>query len=117
MKKLCFLTALFICLNLTFISNANAETRNWCGKYFEQNEQGFLRIPMADVRQGSHSCTPEDFASRSQISGTVNIALNFTKSISTLANWSKFNNHIIEISGKLKHGEISRTRLIRDTGI
>ena len=117
MKKLCFLIALLICINLPLSSYAATDTHNWCGMYFEQDEQGFIRIPMADLRQGSSICTPEDFAQRAQTSGTVNIALNFNNSRSTLGHWRKFDNHILEIRGKLKKGEISRTRFIRDTGI
>lgn len=117
MKKLCFLASLFICLNLPILSHANTETYNWCGIYFEKAEQAFIRIPIADLRKGSSICTPENYAERAGISGSVNIALDFKTKRSNLGNWRKFDNHVLEISGKLKNGAITRTRLIRDAGI
>ena len=117
MKKLCFLTSLFICLNLPLLSHANTETQNWCGIYFENAEQGFLRIPIADIRQGSKTCNLENYAERAQMSGTVNIAIDITRSPSTLGHWRKFDSHVLEVNGKLKNGEITHTRFIRDMGI
>jgi hypothetical protein len=117
MKKLCFLTSLFVCLNQPVLSHANTETHNWCGIYFEKAEQAFIRIPMADLHKGSSFCTTESYAERVGIAGSVNIALDFRANRSNLGNWRKFDNHVLEISGKLKNGTITRTRLIRDAGM
>ena len=117
MKKLGFLTALLVCLNFPFLSMAKTETYNWCGIYFEEAEQGYLRIPLADLRNGSTTCTLEDYTSRAQTSGTVNVALDITESRSALGYWRKFNNHVLEISGKLQRGEINHTHFIRDMGL
>lgn len=117
MKKLCFLTALFICLNFPLLSHANIETHNWCGIYFEQNNQGFIRIPMVDLHRGSAVCNLDDYAVRVQTSGAVSVAVDITQSRSSLGHWRKFDNHVLEIRGKLKNGEITRTKLIRDLGI
>ena len=116
MRKLCFLTLLLLCLSFPISTQANVETYNWCGTYFEKDDQGFIRIPMADLRAGSSNCDVESYSSRILSSGTVNIALGFTKSRSAVSNWRKFNNHLLEVRGKLKNGEITSTRLIRDVG-
>lgn len=115
MQKLCLTALLLLCFSLP--TNAYAENNNWCGIYFEENDQGFIRIPISDIRTGSGDCNGENYTTRTSSFGSTKIALDFTKNRSALGYWRKFNNHIIEIRGKLNYGEIKNPRLIRDLGI
>lgn len=116
MKKLALLM-LFLCFCLSFAGSALADTANWCGTYFEEDGRAFLRLARDDFGIGSSSCNQETYDERTARSGTANIALDFSGRHSTLGDWRKFNNHLIEIRGKYRNGYITRTRFVRDMGI
>jgi len=116
MKKLAVL-ALFLCLVSTSAGFAASDTENWCGTYFEHEDRGYIRLAMADLPTGSSSCSVDTYNERIEKAGHANIALDFTKNRSTISNWRKFSDHVIEIRGKLKNGFISNARFIRDLGL
>lgn len=116
MLKTCSLALLFILISFDSNSLAGTPTLNWCGTYFEQNNQGFIRVPLLESKTGSHSCSLEEYNQRASY-GSIDLALNFAKNRTTLNNWKKFNNHVIVIRGKIKNGKISKTRFVRDVGI
>lgn len=115
MKK-AVLALLFLCLSNIPLHNASAETENWCGKYFEENNRGYIRLARNDFGIGSADCSHSGYNKRASESGTANIELEFTRSNSTVKKWRKFNNHLIEVRGKFSNGSITGTRFIRDMG-
>lgn len=115
MKKIATL-ALFLCMFSLNAGLADNNVENWCGTYFEDNGQGFLRLAREDFGTGSSNCDISEYHEKAKKSGTANIALNFSRS-STLNNWRKFNNHVIEIRGKFHNGYIKSTRFVRDMGV
>ena len=115
MKQIALL-ALFLCFISTHASLADSSIENWCGTYFEDNGQGYLRLEREDFGTGSKDCTVDNYNQRAQNSGTANIALDFNRN-STLSNWRKFTNHVIEIRGKFQNGSLKSTRFVRDMGI
>lgn len=117
MQKLIYTILLLVIFATVTITSAHAKTTNWCGTYFEEDNQGYLRIAIDDIQKGGSSCTPESYYARIQNSGAAKIYLDFAKHYSMVANWRKFNNHILEIRGKLDYGKIISPRLIRDIGI
>ena len=117
MRQLCYTTLLFISLSFICLKPAQAEINNWCGAYFEEENTGYLRIAMSDIKNGNSRCTYESYYTRAQTSGTAKIALSFSKQRSAVTNWRKFDNHILEVRGKLENGEITSPRFVRDLGI
>lgn len=115
MKKIAIL-ALFLCITSTKAGLAESNTENWCGTYFENNGQAYLRLAREDFGTGSSECNVDTYTKKAQNSGTANIALDFNKN-STINNWRKFNNHVIEVRGKLRNGYLRSTRFIRDMGV
>lgn len=116
MKKTALLL-LFLCLSNSYAPNVLAETENWCGKYFEQDGRGYIRLARNDFGIGSSDCSLNGYAKRAEESGTANIELEFTRNRSTVNKWRKFHNHLIEVRGKFSNGSISGTRFIRDMGV
>ena len=116
MLKTCFLTLLFVLISFNSEGYAETSTLNWCGTYFEENQQGYIRVPFREIRTGSQSCSFEEYNQRMNTGG-IAIALDFIKSKSALNNWRKFSNHLIVVRGKIKNGNIINTRFIRDVGI
>ncbi len=116
MKKIA-LIALFLCVFLSSTSHADSNIENYCGTYFEDNGRGFIRLARVDFGTGSSSCDVNNYYDRAQKSGTADIALNFNRQRSTISNWRKFNNHVIEVRGKFQNGYINSTRFIRDMGV
>ncbi len=116
MKKTA-LALLFLCLSNITISPATAETENWCGKYFEEGERGYIQLARNDFGIGSSDCSHIGYNKRVSENGTANIELEFTRNRSTIKKWRKFNNHLIEVRGKFANGSITGTRFIRDMGI
>lgn len=115
MKKIALL-ALFLCIVSTKAGLADNNIENWCGTYFEDNGQAFLRLAKEDFGIGSSECNVDDYHEKAEKSGTANIALDLTRN-STLNNWRKFNNHVIEVRGKFRNGYIKSTRFVRDMGV
>lgn len=115
MKKIALL-ALFLCMFSTPAGLADNRVENWCGTYFEDNGQGYLRLAREDFGTGSTACNITDYYEKAQKSGTANIMLDFTHN-STLTNWRKFNNHVIEVRGKFQNGYLRSARFIRDMGV
>lgn len=109
--------ALFLCVSASTTGLANNNTENWCGTYFEDNGRGYIRLAREDFGSGSSNCTPQTYQERVENSGTANIALDFTHNRSTVNNWRKFNNHLIEVRGKFRNGYIDDTRFVRDMGV
>lgn len=116
MQKLSFLILLFLCIFST-LSQAYAENLNLCGTYFEDNDRSFLRVARQDLYDGSSNCDIDSYHERVMNSGYVNLALNHTKNRPVPASWNKFNDHVIEIRGKIRNGTITSTKLIRDAGV
>ena len=116
MQKLSRIVLLFLCI-ISPLSSAFAENLNLCGTYFENNNRGFLRIAREDLYNGSEHCDMDSYHSRVKNSGYVNLALNHTKNRPVSATWNKFNDHIIEVRGKIRDGMITNTKLIRDAGV
>ena len=114
MRKTIFVIIL-LCLNLIIpvTGNSNTNTEQWCGTYFESNGQGYIRLAIQDFSTGSSNCSISSYEKRAEKSGTANIALNMRSP----HKWRKFDNHLIVIRGKLRNGQIDRTRFIRDLGI
>ena len=115
MQKHGLKTLLLLCTILP--TTTKAESNNWCGLYFEENNQSFIRLPMSDVRTGSDTCNYENYITRARDHGTAKIALEFTKNRSALNHWRKFDGHLIEVRGKLHNGEIRTPRFVRDLGV
>lgn len=116
MLKTCFFTLLFLLISVSSEGYAETSTLNWCGTYFEENEQGFIRVPYEEFKTGSQSCSIEEYNHRVK-TGSIAIALDFIKSRSALNNWRKFSNHVIVVRGKIRNGNITNTRFVRDIGI
>ena len=116
MKKTVFIL-LFLCISNGYASNAQSETENWCGTYFEEDGRGYIRLAREDLGIGSSDCSLSSYQESIKASGTTNIALDFTKNRSTVSKWRKFNNHLIEVRGKFYNGTITSTRFIRDMGV
>ncbi len=116
MRKLLFLMLLLLCFSFSTTGHANTETLNWCGTYFENNNQGYLRLPRTDLFTGSQECSLISYNENVSNSGDILIALDFTKNRSALSHWRKFDNHLLEIRGKFRNGAITGTRLVRDIG-
>lgn len=116
MLKTCFFTLLFMLISFGSAGYAETPTLNWCGTYFEKDDQGFIRVPLLESKTGSKSCSSEEYNQRIKY-GSTNLILSFAKTRTTLNNWRKFNNHIIIVRGKIKNGKISKTRFVRDVGI
>lgn len=115
MKKL-GLSALFLCFILSSTSHAS-ETLNWCGTYFEDNGRGYIRLALEDLNSGSSSCSLPEYTKKVKNTGHTVIALDFTHNRSSLNNWRKFKNHLIEVRGKYRNGTIDSTRFVRDMGV
>lgn len=116
MKKVGLL-ALFLCFSICQATAASIDTMNWCGKYYEQNGTAYLRLARQDLIDGSSTCSPEEYVKKIEKNGQVSVALSFTKKISALGNWRKFENQLVEIRGKLRNGTIANPRFIRNMGI
>lgn len=116
MQKLSLWTLLFLCI-ICPLSSASAENLNLCGAYFEDNDRAFIRIARQDLHDGSSSCDINSYRERVMRSGYVNLALNHTKNRPISATWNKFNDHVIEVRGKIHNGTITGTKLIRDAGV
>ena len=114
------LTALVLFLLLAFVSPsyANYETdiEEWCGVYFEDKGQSYIRLSRSDIGIGSASCSLSTYQKKTQDKGIANIALDFTKT-STTFKWKKFDTHLIVVRGKFRNGRISNPRFIRDLGV
>jgi len=117
MLKTCLFALLFSLISFSSEGYAETSTLNWCGTYFEENEQGYIRVPVQEFKTGSQSCSLEEYNHRVSTSGSVSIALDFIKSRSALNNWRKFSNHVIIVRGKIRNGNITNTRFIRDVGL
>lgn len=114
MKKLIIIIMiLFIKLSFTPNVKSNVNTEQWCGTYFESNGQGYIRLPRQDFLTGSSHCSIENYEKRIEKSGVATIALDMRNP----HKWRKFDNHLIEIRGKFRNGQIDRTRFVRDLGI
>jgi len=116
MRKSYFLALLFLCMSFSCKSYA-AQTLNWCGTYFEENERGYLIISQDDLISGSDTCSTSNYKENLADGIPVVVALDFTKNRSALTNWRKFNNHLLEVRGKMRGGIITSTRFVRDFGI
>lgn len=116
MKKTALL-ALFLCMASPSAGLAENDTENWCGTYFEDNGQAFLRLAREDFGTGSSDCNIIDYQKKAETGGTADIALDFTHNRSTLNNWRKFTDHLIEVRGKFHNGYIKSTRFVRDMGV
>lgn len=117
MRKLFLLTLLFFCIGFSNEGFAKTETMNWCGTYFEENNISYLFVSQEDYIDGSKNCSIENFKNSIRITGIKSITLDFTKNRSKIGNWRKFQNHLIEIRGKLHNDVVSNARLVRDYGI
>jgi hypothetical protein len=117
MKKVIALV-LFLVLAYSPLSYANYETdtEEWCGVYFENQGQSYIRLSRSDLGIGSPRCSLSKYKQNSTQSGTANVALDFTKT-STTYKWKKFDTHLIVIRGKFRNGRINNPRFIRDLGI
>ena len=117
MKKLTALV-LFLLLALSSPSYANYETEieDWCGIYFEDQGQSYIRLLRSDIGIGSSSCSISKYQEKIQTTGTTNVALDFVKT-STTYKWKKFDTHLIVVRGKFRNGRINNPRFIRDLGI
>lgn len=115
MRKLIFLTLLFLCISLSVTNVARAENINWCGTYFESNNNSFIAIAPTEMAKGSQFCSAEKYRTTSA-SKTV-MLIDFNKNRSRVGNWRKFQNHVIEIRGKLRGtNRIINPRFVRDYG-
>jgi len=112
MRKI-FWTVLFLCS--CFCYTAKAENLNWCGKYFENNNHGFIIIPQEDIAKGRKNCSLKAYNSTTRTNGSIIVPLNF-KNRSKIANWRKFSQHIIVVRGKMRNNMITNTRFVRDLG-
>lgn len=118
MKKIATLALLLcMCIIIASLAQANTAKENWCGTYFEQSGRGYIRLAREDFGIGSQNCEIQAYLARTQKSGSTNIAINFERNKSTFNKWRKFHNHLIEIRGKLRNGQITDARFIRDMGI
>ena len=117
MRKLSFLAIVFMCLCFCPLSLADTEMLNWCGTYFEANNQSYLRIARGDLFTGSNICDIEVYHQRIMSSGHINLALNHSKNRNVAGKWRKFTDHVIEVRGKIQNGSIIGTRLVRDIGV
>ena len=117
MKKIITLV-LFLLLAYSPLSYANYETdtEEWCGVYFEDQGQGYIRLSRSDFGTGSSGCSISRYKQNSSNTGTANVALDFTKT-STTNKWKKLNSHLIVVRGKFRNGRISNPRFIRDLGV
>lgn len=117
MKKAITLVLLLM-LAYTPLSYANYETdtEEWCGVYFEKENQSYIRLSRSDLGIGSPRCSLSKYQQNSQQTGTANVALDFTKS-STTHKWRKFDTHLIVVRGKFRNGRINNPRFIRDLGV
>ncbi len=116
MQKLSLMILLFLCI-ISPLSSAFAENINLCGTYFEDNDRSFIRIARQDLFNGSNNCDIEAYQERVMQSGYVNLALNHTRNRPVPTSWNKFNDHVIEVRGKIRKGMITNTKLIRDAGV
>lgn len=109
------LATLFLCISFSpnAHSNSRADMEQWCGTYFESEGQGYIRLPIQDISTGSSNCSLSNYEKRVENGGAANVALDMR----TPHKWRKFDNHLIVIRGKLRNGQIDRTRFIRDLGI
>lgn len=114
MRKLYFLILLLTGICYAPQCFAKATTVNWCGTYFEDNENGYLLIAREDLNEGSPNCNLEEYQKR--ISTTGSAIINLDQSRSTINNWRKFSNHLIEIRGKIRNGSVISTHFVRDRG-
>ena len=53
MKNIAKLLLLVMCYMLFMINCVKAETLNWCGIYFQENDRSYLKIVRDDVGIGS----------------------------------------------------------------
>ena len=95
------------------VNSSKADTQNWCGVYFQENNRSYLNIVRGDVAIGSSQCNHEDYEDGR---GLVRVMLDFNRGRSTHAKWRKFAGHLIEVRGKYKNGTIDGVRLVRDLG-
>ena len=117
MKQLIALVLiLLLALSIPSYANYETDTEVWCGVYFEDQGQSYIRLSRSDIGIGSHSCSLSTYQKKSQNTGTANVALDFTKT-STTFKWKKFDTHLIVVRGKFRNGRISNPRFIRDLGI
>ena len=108
---------LFLCFIFGLTGNmAYASTKNWCGVYFESHNRGYIKVLRNDIGVGSDRCSLVKYNERKRDERAINIVLKFTKNDSTVANWRKFSNHLIEVRGKYRNGVITGTKFIRDLG-
>lgn len=113
-NKLFALLLIWICL---FCGVAQAETMNWCGVYFENNNQGYIKLLRSDVGIGSDSCNKMEYFERKDKERVINVWLDFSRGKITYSKWHKFNGHLIEVKGKYRGGVISGTKFVRDLGV
>ena len=117
MKQLTALVLiLLLALSIPSYANYETDTETWCGIYFEDQGQSYIRLSRSDIGIGSPSCSLSTYQKKSQNAGTANIALDFSKA-STTYKWKKFDTHLIVVRGKFRNGRINNPRFIRDLGI
>lgn len=116
MKRLTVLT-LFLCLGFSSAGVADSDVMNWCGTYFEDDGRGYIRLALTDLNTGSEDCSMEAYNNRINTTGQTRLGLDFARNRSTVNKWRKFDNHLIEVRGKIRNGYINNPRLIRDRGV
>ncbi len=116
MKNIAKLLLSVVCYMLFEISYAKADTLNWCGVYFQENNRSYLKIVRDDVGIGSSRCSLNGYSEDVEEVGSVSVVLDFNRGRSMQSKWRKFSGHLIEVRGKYKNGIIDDVKLVRDLG-
>ena len=118
MRQTNFCLLVFLCCCIATPSKADNHAKNWCGIYHEENYQGYIRLPIMDVKsgQGSMDCDDKFFNGLPENTIYVDLAIAKDKHRSTIHNWRKFHNHFVEVRGKYRNRTIYNTRFLRDRG-
>ena len=116
MKNIAKLLLLVMCYMLFMINCVKAETLNWCGIYFQENDRSYLKIVRDDVGIGSSRCSLSKYSEEVEEVGSVSVMLDFNRGRSMYSKWRKFSGHLIEVRGKYKNGIIDGVKLVRDLG-
>ena len=120
MRNLAYCTLIFLCLALSCTtSKADDRARNWCGVYHEENQQGYIRLPLGDLKSGlgSKNCDSKYFNGFNENANYVDLALNMNKHQSTINKWKKFENHFLKVRGKYRNRTLHNTRFVKDWGL
>lgn len=115
MRKFLFLILLYSFLTIANI--AHAKTLNWCGTYFEKNNKGYIIVSQNAIRKGDKHCTAKSYQNDIDVFGSAIMPVDFSAKRSKLGYWRKFNNHLIEIRGKLYENKVTYPHFVRDYGI